>query len=204
MFRTHRPARNGNGQFRPAHSHPAPTRQIGRASLTLLQRDASLSLKDLAEAVNLTTTPCWKRVKRLEDEGYIRGRVALLDPQRLNLGLSVFVQLKTQRHDSAWLEDFARTVTAFEEVMEFYRMSGDWDYMLRVVVSDTPWSRSSTPPRFRCHADCQAWRVIEPTYRPVGQSDLTYLPTGYSVDPMRGDNAAPSFRAQTWNRTRRP
>ncbi|AIZ32035.1 Lrp/AsnC family transcriptional regulator [Pseudomonas sp. K1(2024)] len=104
--------------------------------LTLLQRDASLSLKDLAEAVNLTTTPCWKRVKRLEDEGYIRGRVALLDPQRLNLGLSVFVQLKTQRHDSAWLEDFARTVTAFEEVMEFYRMSGDWDYMLRVVVSD--------------------------------------------------------------------
>lgn len=104
--------------------------------LTLLQRDASISLKDLAEAVNLTTTPCWKRVKRLEDEGYIRGRVALLDPERINLGLSVFVQLKTQRHDSAWLEHFARTVTSFEEVMEFYRMSGDWDYMLRVVVSD--------------------------------------------------------------------
>ncbi|MBJ9977164.1 Lrp/AsnC family transcriptional regulator [Pseudomonas sp. S75] len=104
--------------------------------LTLLQRDASISLKDLAEAVNLTTTPCWKRVKRLEDDGYIRSRVALLDPQRLNLGLSVFVQLKTQRHDSVWLEEFARTVTAFEEVMEFYRMSGDWDYMLRVVVSD--------------------------------------------------------------------
>ncbi len=104
--------------------------------LTLLQRDASISLKDLAEAVNLTTTPCWKRVKRLEDDGYIRGRVALLDPERLGLGLSVFVQLKTQRHDSAWLEQFARTVTDFEEVMEFYRMSGEWDYMLRVVVSD--------------------------------------------------------------------
>ncbi|MFK0089943.1 Lrp/AsnC family transcriptional regulator [Pseudomonas sp. NPDC090755] len=104
--------------------------------LSLLQRDASISLKDLAEAVNLTTTPCWKRVKRLEDEGYIRGRVALLDPTLLGLGLSVFVQLKTLRHDNAWLQQFAETVTGFEEVMEFYRMSGEWDYMLRVVVSD--------------------------------------------------------------------
>lgn len=104
--------------------------------LTLLQRDASMSLKDLAEAVSLSTTPCWKRVKRLEEEGYIRSRVALLDPERLGLGLTVFVQLKTQRHDSAWLAQFAATVTAFEEVMEVYRMSGDWDYMLRVVVGD--------------------------------------------------------------------
>ena len=104
--------------------------------LTLLQRDASVSLKDLAEAVNLSTTPCWKRVKRLEEDGYILGRVALLDPERLGLGLSVFVQLKTQRHDSTWLAHFAETVCGFEEVMEFYRMSGDWDYMLRVVVSD--------------------------------------------------------------------
>ena len=62
--------------------------------------------------------------------------MALLDAERLGLGLSVFVQLKTQRHDSAWLDAFASTVTAFEEVMEFYRMSGDWDYLLRVVVSD--------------------------------------------------------------------
>ncbi|RZI80096.1 MAG: Lrp/AsnC family transcriptional regulator, partial [Pseudomonas sp.] len=91
--------------------------------LTLLQRDASTSLKELAEAVNLTTTPCWKRVKRLQDDGYILGRVALLDPQRLGLGLTVFVQLKTQRHDNAWLEQFAATVSGFEEVMEFYRMS---------------------------------------------------------------------------------
>lgn len=104
--------------------------------LTLLQRDASMSLKDLAEAVNLSTTPCWKRVKRLEEEGYILSRVALLAPERLGLGLTVFVQLKTQRHDSAWLAQFAATVTGFEEVMECYRMSGDWDYMLRVVVGD--------------------------------------------------------------------
>ncbi len=113
-----------------------PMDSFDRHILTLLQRDAALSLKALAEAVNLSTTPCWKRVKRLEDEGYIVGRVALLDPGLLGLGLTVFVQVKTQRHDSAWLEQFAATVTAFEEVMECYRMSGDWDYMLRVVVSD--------------------------------------------------------------------
>ncbi|MBA1195117.1 Lrp/AsnC family transcriptional regulator [Pseudomonas entomophila] len=104
--------------------------------LTLLQRDASMSIKDLAEAVNLSTTPCWKRVKRLEEEGYIRQRVALLDPALLNLGLTVFLQLKTQRHDSEWLAHFAETVTAYEEVMECYRMAGDWDYLLRVVVAD--------------------------------------------------------------------
>jgi Lrp/AsnC family transcriptional regulator len=107
-----------------------------RHILALLQQDATLALKDLAEAVNLSTTPCWKRVKRLEEEGYIRARVALLDGERLGLGLSVFVQIKTQRHDSRWLARFAETVTAFEEVVEFYRMSGDWDYMLRVVVAD--------------------------------------------------------------------
>lgn len=107
-----------------------------RQLLRLLQQDASQSVKQLAEAVNLSTTPCWKRLKRLADEGYIRARVALLDPEKLGLGLSVFVQVKTQRHNNAWLEDFARKVMSFEEVVEFYRMSGEWDYMLRVVVQD--------------------------------------------------------------------
>lgn len=107
-----------------------------RHILSILQRDATTVLKDLADAVNLTTTPCWKRVKKLEDSGYIKSRVALLDPEKLGLGLSVFVQLKTQRHDGQWLEEFARTVTQYEEVMEFYRMAGEWDYMLRLVVAD--------------------------------------------------------------------
>lgn len=107
-----------------------------RQLLFLLQRDASLSIRELAEAVNLSNTPCWKRVKRLQRDGYIRGQVTLLDPEKLELGLSVFVQIKTQRHDHRWLETFADTVTQFEEVMEFYRMSGEWDYMLRVVVRD--------------------------------------------------------------------
>lgn len=104
--------------------------------LFLLQRDASMTIKELADAVNLSTTPCWKRVKRLTENGCIRGRVALLDPEQLDLALSVFVQIKTQRHDRRWLDIFAETVMRFDEVVEFYRMSGDWDYMLRVVVSD--------------------------------------------------------------------
>ncbi|MGY3175717.1 Lrp/AsnC family transcriptional regulator [Pseudomonas sp. TE12234] len=107
-----------------------------RHILSILQRDASIPLKDLAEAVNLSTTPCWKRVKKLEEGGYIRAKVALLDPVKLGLGLSVLVQIKTQRHDKVWLDTFAKTVAQFEEVMAFYRMSGDWDYMMRVVVSD--------------------------------------------------------------------
>ena len=81
----------------------------------------------LAERCGLDKTTMSLTLKRLEEDGYILGRVALLDPERLGLGLTVFVQLKTQRHDSAWLEQFAATVTGFEEVMEFYRMSGDWD-----------------------------------------------------------------------------
>lgn len=109
---------------------------IDRHILHLLQRDASISLKELADTVGLSTTPCWKRVKRLEEEGYVAGRVTLLNPEKLGLGLSVFVQIKTQRHDRAWLEEFAETVSEFEEVVEFYRMAGEWDYMLRVVVSD--------------------------------------------------------------------
>ena len=104
--------------------------------LSAMQRDASIPLKDLAEEVGLSMTPCWKRVKRLEAEGYIRARVALLDQDRLGLSLSVFVQVKTRHHDGEWLKTFADTVTQFDEVMEFYRMSGEWDYLLRVVVSD--------------------------------------------------------------------
>jgi Lrp/AsnC family transcriptional regulator len=107
-----------------------------RHILSLLQRDADMPLKDLAEAVNLSTTPCWKRIKKLEKEGYIKAKVVLLDPVLLGLGLSVLVQIKTHRHDKVWLDTFAKTVSQFEEVMAFYRMSGDWDYMLRVVVSD--------------------------------------------------------------------
>jgi Lrp/AsnC family transcriptional regulator len=107
-----------------------------RKILTLLQKDASLSLADLSEAVGLSQTPCWKRVRRLETEGFIRGRVALVDRDRLGLGVTVFVQVRTSQHDAAWLSQFAQAVAALPEVVEFYRMSGEIDYLLKVVCAD--------------------------------------------------------------------
>ncbi|MEN5035327.1 Lrp/AsnC family transcriptional regulator [Pseudomonas sp. TWI929] len=107
-----------------------------RQILMHLQRDVSMSLKDLADNVNLSTTPCWKRVKRLEEQGFIKAKVALLDQAKVGLGLTVFVHIKTRHHDKEWLEHFADTVKNYAEVMELYRMAGDWDYLLRVVVKD--------------------------------------------------------------------
>ncbi len=104
--------------------------------LDLLQQDSTLSLSAVAEKVNLSSTPCWKRIKRLEDEGIIKARVALLDSSKVQLGVSVFVHIKTQHHDSAWLENFSTAVKEFNEVVECYRMAGEWDYLLRVVVQD--------------------------------------------------------------------
>jgi Lrp/AsnC family transcriptional regulator len=110
--------------------------RIDRRILDCLQRDASLSTADIAERVGLSTTPCWRRIQNLEKAGVLRRRVALLDRERLNLGVDVFVSLRISRHDEEWLEQFTRTVDAFPEVVEFYRMSGDVDYLMRVVVSD--------------------------------------------------------------------
>ncbi|OAS36627.1 Lrp/AsnC family transcriptional regulator, partial [Proteus mirabilis] len=98
--------------------------KIDRKLLTLLQEDSSLSLNTLAEAVNLTSTPCWKRLKRLEDEGYIRKRVALLDSEKIGLGLTVIVMIRTQQHNSEWYEQFVSFVKQMPEVLTFYRMAG--------------------------------------------------------------------------------
>ena len=110
--------------------------KIDRSILKALQLDATLSLAELAEQVNLSSTPCWKRIKRLEAEGYITGRVALVNPSKVGLGVSVCVHIKTQHHNREWLETFADTVNQFPEVAECYRMSGEYDYLLRVVVKD--------------------------------------------------------------------
>jgi len=107
-----------------------------RMLLNLLQKDCMLSLQALADAVNLTTTPCWKRLKRLEEEGYIRGRVALLDSEKLGLGLTAFMLIKTQQHSSSWFQQFVSLVQGMPEVMGFYRMAGEYDYLLRVQVAD--------------------------------------------------------------------
>jgi len=109
---------------------------IDRQILAELQRDATLSLNNIAQRVGLSSTPCWRRIKRLEQSGVIRGRVALLDGAKLNVGTTVFVSVKAKRHTDAWLAEFARAVADFPEVVELYRMSGEVDYLLRVVVPD--------------------------------------------------------------------
>ncbi len=109
---------------------------IDRKILTCLQEDSTLPLAELAERVGLSTTPCWRRIQNLEKAGVIRRRVALLDPDKLNLGVTVFVRVKTSQHNIEWLERFAKAVAGIDEVVEFYRLSGDIDYLLRVVVPD--------------------------------------------------------------------
>lgn len=110
--------------------------QIDKAILSLLQQDATLSVQAIAEKVNLTTSPCWRRIQALEDQGYIRQRVALLNRQPLELGVDVFVFIKTNQHNEKWLNEFTAAVLSMPEVMEAYRMSGDVDYLLRVVVGN--------------------------------------------------------------------
>ena len=109
---------------------------IDRKILAVLQEDASLSVADIGSRVGLSSTPCWKRIQRLEQDGVIQKRVAIVDQDRIGLGVTVFVSIETGDHSQDWLTRFAKTVEAMPEVMEFYRMAGDVDYMLRVVVAD--------------------------------------------------------------------
>ena len=108
--------------------------EIDREILLLLQQDASLTARELAEHVGLTPTPCWRRVQNLEAAGVITGRVALLDPAAINLDVTALVQIRTNNHTADWLERFHRAIDALPEVVEAYRTSGEIDYMLRVVV----------------------------------------------------------------------
>ncbi|HEX5509133.1 MAG TPA: Lrp/AsnC family transcriptional regulator [Pseudolabrys sp.] len=109
---------------------------IDRKILAVVQQDASLSVAEIGQRVGLSSTPCWKRLQRLEADGVITRRVALVDPEKVGLGITVFVSVETGDHSREWLTKFAEVVGAMPEVMEFYRMAGDVDYMLRVVVPD--------------------------------------------------------------------
>jgi Lrp/AsnC family transcriptional regulator len=104
--------------------------------LGILQRDAMMPVAEIAEQVGLSTTPCWRRIQKLEAEGVIRRRVALLDPAALNVPVSVFVAVRTSRHSAEWLEQFRQALEGIPEIVEAYRMSGEIDYLLRVVVPD--------------------------------------------------------------------
>ncbi len=110
--------------------------RIDRDILALLQENTDLPLAEIAERINLSSTPCWRRIQRLEEQGYIKRRVALLDPVKLNVGVTVFVLLKTNQHNQGWFAKLSATIKEIPEVVDFYRMSGTIDYLLRVVVPD--------------------------------------------------------------------
>ena len=110
--------------------------QIDKKILKCLQKDATQSVSEIADQVGLSTTPCWRRIQNLEKSGIILCRVALLDPEKLNLGVTVFVSIKTNQHNPNWLAKFAAGISDINEVVEFYRMSGDVDYLLKIVVPD--------------------------------------------------------------------
>ena len=109
-----------------------------RKLLRLLQQDAALSVADLAEAVGMSKSACWRRIQKLEDDGTIRQRVTLLDPTKLGLGLTVFVTVRTNQHNADWAKHFNKVVQDVEGVLEVYRLGGQIDYLLKAVVADMP------------------------------------------------------------------
>ena len=110
--------------------------QIDRAILRALQKDSSLSQRDLAEKVGLSQNACWRRVRALREAGVIRGETVRLDQGRLGLGLTIFVMIRTRHHGKDWLDLFRREVAAISNVIDFFRIAGDYDYMLKVVAED--------------------------------------------------------------------
>jgi Lrp/AsnC family transcriptional regulator len=122
----------------PTDDAVAPLDKLDIKILAHLQNDAGASVGEVAETVNLSVNAVWRRIKRLEADGVIRKRVALLDAEKLGLGLTVFVTVRAAEHTEEWLERFATGVHAIPEVVEFYRMSGEVDYLLKIVVGDVP------------------------------------------------------------------
>jgi len=108
--------------------------QVDRRLLDLLQHDASLSLDALSERAALSRNACWRRIRRLEDEGVIKARVTLLDAGRINVGLTAFIALRTTEHSAEWLKQFSKAVRDIPEIVGVYRMTGDVDYLLQAVI----------------------------------------------------------------------
>ncbi len=110
--------------------------RIDTRLLSLIQQQAGLTVAEIAEEVGISSTPVWKRIKRLEGAGIIRKKVALLDASKIGLGLTGFVLIRTTDHSEAWIEDFARVVEQIPEIVEVHRMAGDIDYLLKIVAPD--------------------------------------------------------------------
>jgi len=141
--------------------------------LAQLQADASLAVHEVGERVGLSHNACWRRIKRLEEAGVIARRVALLDPARIGLATTVFVSVRTNRHDPEWLEAFARGVAGIEEVIECHRMAGDVDYLLKLVVRDI------------AHYDRIYRRLI------AAVPDLADVSSSFSMERMKHTTALP-------------
>ena len=107
-----------------------------RMILSILQEDATIPVAEIGRKVGLSTTPCWRRIQKMEEDGVIRRRVAILDPEKVNANVTVFVSVVTNQHNEDWLVRFAWIISEFPEVVEFHRMSGNVDYLLKVVVPD--------------------------------------------------------------------
>ncbi len=110
--------------------------RMDRKILDILQKDCTLPVAEIGKQIGLSTTPCWRRIQKLEESGVIERRVALLNPKKVNVGVTVFVSITTSQHTQEWLDRFHEVLQDFPEVVEFYRMSGQVDYLLRVVVPD--------------------------------------------------------------------
>jgi Lrp/AsnC family transcriptional regulator len=110
--------------------------RMDRKILDILQKDCTMPVAEIGKQIGLSTTPCWRRIQKLEESGVIQRRVALLDAKRVNAGVTVFVSITTSHHTQEWLDKFHEALEDFPEVVEFYRMSGQVDYLLRVVVPD--------------------------------------------------------------------
>lgn len=110
--------------------------RIDRRILSILQEDCTIPVAEIGRRVGLSTTPCWRRIQKMEEDGIITGRVALLDPKKVNVKVTAFVAITTSQHTEDWLRKFADVISEFPEVVEFYRMAGQVDYLLRVAVPD--------------------------------------------------------------------
>ncbi len=110
--------------------------KIDRRILSILQHDTTLPVAEIGKKVGLSTTPCWRRIQKMEEDGVINRRVALLNPEKINAGVTVFVAIRTNEHNDAWMRKLSGVIDDCPEVVEFYRMSGEVDYLLRVAVPD--------------------------------------------------------------------
>ena len=146
---------------------------IDWAILGVLQRDASIPVHEVGDRVGLSSNACWRRIKRLEDSGIIARRVALLDPVKLGLATTVFVAIRTNRHDPAWLEAFSKGVAAIDEISECHRMAGDVDYLLKIVVRDI------------AHYDRIYRKLI------AAVPDLADVSSSFSMERMKASTALP-------------